>query len=178
MDRGLRRRCLAVIRSLEVPDPWDLREFLAGLERQRGRALVLMPPMASSPGAPCGMCITTADTDYVFTVGSATPLHRDHIALHEIGHLLFEHQSALEQDRLADVTALLLPDLSSDLIRSMLGRTAYEAVEEQEAEYFATALLQQVGRRRPLTAPVDPAVADVVERLDGTWGRPDRPSWT
>lgn len=176
MDRGTRRRCLSLIRSLDIPDPWDLEEFLGGLQRRRGRTILLMPPMASSPGAPCGMCVVAGDTDYIFTVESTTRLHRDHIALHEIGHLLLEHHGSLG----GDLTRLLLPDLSPELIRDVLGRTAYQEQEEREAEYFATALLQRAGRRhRRSRPPVDPDVAEVVARLDGTWGRPDRPlPWT
>lgn len=170
MDRVLRRRCMAIIRSLDIPDPWDLTEFLARLAYRRGRALLLMPPIVHSPGAPCGMCVSAADADYIFVVEGTSRLHRDHIVLHETGHLLLGHQSGLDANELAD---LLMPDLTPALILRVIGRIAYDTVDEQEAEYFATALLHQAARRHAART-VDPDVAHVVARLDGTWGRPSR----
>jgi hypothetical protein len=147
-----RRRCLEAISSLYVPDPWHLKDFLAAFEARRGRAAKLMPPMASHPNGPYGVWVPTSTTDYIFTIDTPFGMHRDHIVLHEVGHMVFGHDGSHSSDQL---TRLLLPGLSSELVRNVLGRAGYDTAEEREAEYFATALLEQARHRSLRTTEAD-----------------------
>lgn len=142
---GFSHRCEQLIGALYIPDPFDMRKFLTGLARQRGRTIELIP--ATLPVTlPCGMLISTDDADYIFHATDTTPLHAQHIDMHEVGHLLLDHAVESVDDQapmLAHQAAVrsLLPDLSPELIRRILGRTVYSDAHEREAELFASILL-------------------------------------
>ncbi|TMQ92731.1 hypothetical protein ETD83_26690 [Actinomadura soli] len=106
----------------------------------------------------------------MYTAMGTTRFHREHIALHEIGHLLAGHQTGVG---VGDLASVLLPDLSPTMVRAVLGRTSYTSEQEREAEYFATLLLDRSrpGRSSRRVAAADPAVAAVLGRLEDTWGR-------
>ena len=61
----------------------------------------------------------------------------------------------------------LLPNLSADLVRRVLGRSDYSAAQEQEAELVASMIAQRA-RRDPVDSPgpvTPPEVADGLARL-------------
>lgn len=58
-----------------------------------------------------------------------------HIILHEIGHMLAQHAGTISVSR-TDLEQIA-PHLQPELITSILGRSAYSAAEEQEAEMIA-----------------------------------------
>ncbi len=64
LGAGRKGRHAALVRELDIPSPFDLGEFVAGLERQRHRPIRLCP-FSSGPGIPCGLWIGTADADYI-----------------------------------------------------------------------------------------------------------------
>jgi hypothetical protein len=106
--------------------------------------------------------------DYVFYEHETSQLHREHIILHELGHLLCEHQPTEVID--AEVVAQLFPHLNPAVVHRVLGRTTYTAVEEQEAEMLASLVRERVehesrergGEPESLMAGPD---HDAVERL-------------
>lgn len=124
-------------------------------------------PIPVTPGAPCGLCIPAKAVDYVFVAGGTTRYHRDHIALHEIGHLLLEHENDVE---LTDLAHLLAPGIDPALVERILGRTAYASRQEWEAEYFATLVHARVGSKMGAPAADDPEAAEVLDRLERSWG--------
>jgi hypothetical protein len=67
-----RGRHAAIIRDLPMPVPFDLGQFVAGLERQRDRPIRLRP-FNSGPGRPCGLWIGTADADYIYHEAGPPP---------------------------------------------------------------------------------------------------------
>jgi len=134
---GANRRNAAMIRELQVPVPFDLGEFVAGLERQRNRPIRLRP-FNSAPGCPCGLWIGTADADYIYHEAGTTPFHATHIALHELAHMLLGHQHSASWDQFI---SLLAPDVDQALIRLILGRSAYSTEKEREAETLASLIL-------------------------------------
>lgn len=164
-SRRLRRLCEKKFRQLTVPDPFDINEFCAALGRQRGRPVILVP--IALPGrAPCGMWAVTDDADYIFVQKQTSPLHQALIGLHELSHLLFEHDGSTGVS--AHAGELLAPSLDPEAIRYMLGRTHYSADQEREAEMLATVILNDVGT---WVAPepardLPPEVASLVERLE------------
>jgi hypothetical protein len=69
--------------------------------------------------------VGTETVDYVFYESQTTPLHREHIVLHELGHILFDHSSLVGED-------------SDGRAPVILGRTNYTTRQEQEAEMLAS----------------------------------------
>jgi len=122
-------RHAAIVRDLQTPVPFDLGQFVAGLERQRNRPIWLRP-FNSGPGCPCGLWIGTAEADHIYHEAGTTPFYATQIALHEIAHMLLEHQHMASWDQLI---SLLAPDVDQALIQLILGRSAYSTAEEREA---------------------------------------------
>lgn len=167
MNRQVTRRCLSLIRTLDISESLDFTEFCNRLERRRGRAIQLIP--ITVPQALCGMWIKAPTIDYIFYMRSASPLHQKHIVLHEFGHMLFEHEDAPLLE--TSVAAQLMPDLSPQLVDKMLHRSAFnsDSVAEREAEAFAdlTALrLNRSNRASESTQDVRPEVRNIIARIE------------
>jgi hypothetical protein len=161
----VRRRCEAKLQGLDLPVPFDVQAFCQTLEIRRGRPIRLCP--VDTRTGPCGLWVATAEVDYLFYEQATTRLHQDHIRLHELGHLVFNHHSGeVLDEELAGVLGL-----DVQLIRQVLARTTYSTAEEQEAEVFATLVLERAVRDPlPSGRPADPEIAKVVDRLQATLG--------
>jgi hypothetical protein len=160
----VRRRSLALVAELDLPEPFDMDEFCRALGRRRGRPLHRVA--ANLPtGSPSGMWVATPDADYVFFEQRTTALHQRHIVLHELGHLISNHDAP---PAMTDATSqALLPHLDPSMVRRMLGRTYYSVVEEQQAELVASLVHERISAWAPEpTWAVDPEVADLVARLE------------
>ncbi len=102
-------RHAAIIEELDVPVPFDLPQFVADLERQRRRRIHLHP-FSFPPGAPCGLWIGTAETDYIYHETRTTLFHSTHIAVHELAHML----PACTRTHLAGQRVLVVLDNAAD----------------------------------------------------------------
>jgi hypothetical protein len=164
----LRRRCQDKIETLHVPRPFELTLLLTDLERIRGRPVELMPT-ATRPDSPCGMWISMPGADYIFYEQGTKSLHRAHIVLHEIAHMLFGHHGGPWSD---DTIRLLMPSLDPVLVRSMLSRSAYTNVEEREAETLASLILERAALPPPPapTRPMSPDAVAVLSRVESAFG--------
>ncbi|MFF4779072.1 hypothetical protein ACFY05_40260 [Microtetraspora fusca] len=158
IDRATWRKCERIVGRLSIPAPFDSDLFISALAEQRGRIVELVP----MPGGAtqCGALIATDDADYIFYATSTTRLHQEHILLHEVGHLLCGH---IGDAKLESLPKLLLPNLSGDLVRRVLGRTDYSGAEEQEAELVASMIARRARRR--LAGSVAPELADGLARV-------------
>jgi IrrE N-terminal-like domain len=168
--RQLRRRCEARLRALDLPSPFDVREFCEAVGRGRGRPISLR--QVSSQTGPCGLWVAGPSVDYIFYEGATSPLHQEHIILHELSHLLCSHRSAtvagLDHSR-------LFPDLDAETVRRVLLRATYSQEEEQEAELLASLILSRMGRMAlPASRRSDPAAAELLDRLEVTFEQPRR----
>jgi hypothetical protein len=171
--RALWKRAREVADAVALPEPFEAETFVARLAAERGRPIELMSVTAPE-GAPCGLLMSTERADYILCPTTTTALHRQHILLHEVGHLLCGHTGA---DGRVDGVALdaaagrqLMPSLSPELVRRVLGRTTYTEVEEREAELVASLLAQRVVRPEEPREPA-PGVPDGVRRFDSLFGR-------
>ncbi|MGK5685439.1 hypothetical protein [Actinoplanes sp. URMC 104] len=136
---GLRRRCEARLRGVRVPDPFDLDAFCDEVAARRGRPLIRRPVPGLSADAPCGMWIGTPRADHVFFDPGTSPLHAEHIVLHELAHILSGHSGG-------DATlARLFPDLDPATVSRMLGRVSYTSEQEREAEMMASLIRGRSG---------------------------------
>lgn len=157
----LRRQARARLEGLDVPEPFDLTAWCARVARRRGRPIVLHP-VASPPGV-CGMWVAVDGQDHVFFERDTTALHRDHIVLHELSHMLCEHRSAaLDADGWA---VRLLPDIDPETVRRVLRRAVYSDEEEREAEVLATLITERAVRGPHLAAAAADEVAVLQRRL-------------
>ncbi|WP_328607285.1 hypothetical protein OG943_46695 [Amycolatopsis sp. NBC_00345] len=171
------RRCRRLAATAALPEPFDSERFVAGIAADRGRPIELMPVNTPS-GGPCGLLMSTERADYILYPTNTTALHRRHILLHEVGHLLCGHVGS---DAGADGAAIdsaasrqLMPSLSAELVRRVLGRTTYTAVEEQEAELVASLIAQRVARgsgtRPAVDADESSGFAGGMARMDNLFG--------
>lgn len=140
-DAALRSRCEQRLSRLCVPEPFDLVVFCRELALRRGRPLTVRGMQSPEPGDPSGAWIATDEADYVFVDEDARPLHREHIVLHELAHIIFDHGTAT--GLAAGDAAALLPSLDSAMVARVLGRSRYTQLEEREAELLATMIAEK-----------------------------------
>ncbi|MFG2723196.1 regulator component [Streptomyces sp. NPDC048416] len=142
----LQRRCIAMLRDLGVERSLPFDAVRARVEELRGRPLVLreLPKEAALSGV-CGLWLGTDAADYIFYEARTAPLHREHIILHEIGHVLCDHRRDIAA-RAEGLAAGPLPDdLQPQLVKRLMARSSYTSSEEQEAEMIAS-LIQSAGK--------------------------------
>lgn len=162
-----RRRYAAMIADLDVPQPFDLSQFLAQVAARRGRK-IFVHPFTSGPGIPCGLWLSTARADHIFHEAGTTPWHRTHIAMHEVAHILLGHGSdGGGVHWLADVLA---PEVNPALTQLFLGRSIYTTAEERDAETLASLILGHASASPPAPPVMGTAAAAVLGRLSRAWG--------
>jgi hypothetical protein len=150
-----RDRCEQAVAGLPMPTPFTVEHLLRELERIRGRRIRLMPLPRATWLLPCGLLVRTADTDVICHTVTITGLHREHVVLHEIGHLLMddgddpaEEKLPIDAAAIEQLRATVLPDLSPGLIRRLLTRISYDDSAERRAELFATLAARRIDRHR------------------------------
>lgn len=162
------RELRKLIRSLPMPEPFNVETFVELLAEQRGRPITLHPVVGlSSDGVCCGVWAVTPFADCIFFEADTTPLHRAQIIGHEIGHMLAGHQPRRGLDHLA---SLMMPDLDSSLVSSALLRFGYSDREEKEAELAGSMILQRALATycwQPLPIGSDPQLVTQVRVLGG-----------
>ncbi|MET9295325.1 hypothetical protein [Streptomyces sp. NPDC003077] len=158
----LRGRCQKVISGITLPDPFSAQELCAQLARERRRPLELMPfPTPTVPGMPSGMWLLADRADYVFYDARTSPLHQEHIIVHEIGHMVCGHRSAASDRWLSRRVDLADPEA----VRAALPRIQYSDTQEQEAEMIATLILEAAGR-----VPAPTLLSGVLGGLESAMG--------
>jgi hypothetical protein len=148
-DWRLRRRCEARLRSLSISVPFDLEQFVAEVAKSRPRPISLVP--MSLRGQPYGLWLTDGERDSIWFERETTPTHQRHIILHELCHLLCEHQP-----RDSVMLDGPFPDLDTARLRVVLQRSGYTREEEREAEMMASMIVERASADRngePADAP-------------------------
>ncbi|MFC4535026.1 hypothetical protein [Sphaerisporangium dianthi] len=166
----VRRRCDAIVDGLPLPAPFSARALCEVVSARRGRPIRLeaVPALGGGLG---GLCVPTEKVDYIVYQEDTTPLHREHIILHELAHLLCGHEGSASMQE--EMLGTLFPSLDPQKVREVLLRSRYSAVEEQEAEYIASLILHRVSSRA--SEPVrrlHPDDDSLVGRLERTLDRP------
>lgn len=164
MKRGqLRRRCTELIRSLDLPTPFDIDVLCDRVSASRGRPIRLAP-LAFPAGGPGGLLVSTVVADYIFYEANTTIPHQTHVIVHELGHLLWQHAPAVPP--YTELDGLLPEELDPAAVRHMFGRSQYAEPDEWAAEYFATQVLRKVSAWTVEPPSVPEEIADVVRRLE------------
>ncbi len=120
--RPHRQQFADLAERLVIPQPFSLEEFCAGIARQRGRPLHLLPldgPI--DPNLPCGIWLGLDAADIVFYEASAADILKVHIVLHEVAHMLLGHV-APELDISDDATEAELRT-ANERFENLLSRT-------------------------------------------------------
>lgn len=145
----VRRRCQARLRQLALPEPFDLAALCRSVSTGRGRELhVRGIPGPASRARPCGIWIATEGDDWIFVDQQTSPLHRQHIVLHELAHMLCGHTASELPEN--DMLRRLFPDLSPAMVKSVLSRSSYQSEYEREAELLASLILARAQPAAPL----------------------------
>ncbi|MET8977042.1 ParH-like protein [Streptomyces sp. NPDC004539] len=145
-DKRLWQRCRRLVDGLDLPRPFDTAEFIARLAEDRDRPIELVP-VSARPHLPCGLLVTTDRADRILYPADTTPLHQQHIQLHEVAHLLCGHHET--SGAATSAVAVLLPHLPPALVRRVLGRTVYTEPQEEEAELVASLILSRAALADP-----------------------------
>lgn len=164
---SVRDRCAALIATLDIPAPFDVFALCRRVAVIRGIVMMVRPGNTSRAENVSGFWVSYADHDLVVYDGGTTHYHRDGIILHELGHILFGHYPAGD---FAEHIAKAFPDVAG-AAHQMLGlgrcRFDYSDREEQEAETFATLVLER--HADTASADIDPATAGVAGQLQSTF---------
>lgn len=146
-DAALRRRCRAMLLKFDLPQQFSLKELCRQLETQRQRPIHLHPaPIQNLMEGVYGLWLATETDDHFFYEQQTSRLHQEHIVLHEIGHMLLNHNSYNLAHVGSSRASQLFPDLDPKLVRSILARSNFSARHEREAEIL-------VGEIRTYTLP-------------------------
>ncbi|WP_199239504.1 ParH-like protein [Streptomyces sp. ICBB 8177] len=148
--RRLKLRCRQTVDALELPRPFDAFAFIASLARTRGRPIELIP-VTDRPHTPCGLLVTTDRADCILYAADTTPLHQQHILLHEAAHIICGHYDTAPSATSA--ARLLMPNLPPALVQRVLGRTVYTEPQEREAELVASLIRCRAARDDGLRPP-------------------------
>lgn len=147
-DLEARRTVRLLLRDLGVEAPLDVEELCRRLGDKRGRLIQLVPYALPVPG-PFGLWLATTQADIVLFQEETTRGHQEHIILHELGHIISNHEGDESDDV---IWRTLIPSLPPETVRRALRRTGYDQQHEREAELVATiikewaTLLEALGR--------------------------------
>ena len=137
-ERALRARCRRTLRSLDIRPPLRVPVLCERLGAQRGRPIRLVPYPLPVPG-PSGLWLAAPTADYLLYQQHTSIAHQDHIVLHEVGHIIAEHESLPLHEQSWSA-------LDADTLRTAIGnalhRTRYDTEREREAETVATIILE------------------------------------
>lgn len=154
--------------NITIPTPFDARTFCDHIAEQRGRSITIMMLDTSEAAINCGLWLSTVKADYIVVDATAPPVLRDHILMHELAHMLWNHKGLLQ----LDATALGLDIIDPAVVERVLGRdsgytTRYASAQEQEAEGLATVIAGFAARRSPVPRPrnADNGTASVLDRF-------------
>lgn len=155
-ERKLRRYCRHLLRHLDIRPPLDIHELCKRLGEHRGKPIRLIPWELPIPG-PSGVWLSQPDAESIFYQRETTPIHQDHIILHEIGHILADHRNDMTA---ADAFLDPGPDFPEMLVTQGLQRTSYSEEYEHEAELVATMIQEWAVVMEYVTpcTPEDPAL--------------------
>jgi hypothetical protein len=123
---------------MNIVPPLRVDVLCEHLGQRRGRPIRLLAYPLPVPG-PFGLWLDAGIADYIVYQAETTPMHQDHIILHEVGHILADHDS---DDADEAYWRQALPDLSPEMIKRALRRTHYDTQAEQQAELVATIIMQ------------------------------------
>ncbi|MFI6869006.1 hypothetical protein [Nocardia sp. NPDC050406] len=139
----------ALVATLDIPTPWNLRQFIDRLADQRGKPIVLTGHRGlRAAGFPCGLLAEMDDLTLIVYEERSSRYMVEHTVLHEIGHLLLGHEGERMHESLGEYLGAFVGSTALGRMETMLARGAFDSTKEQEAETFANLIMPAI-RRRP-----------------------------
>ncbi|GAV38278.1 hypothetical protein [Streptomyces acidiscabies] len=164
--RRLQRECKEALRGVLLENPSDVDELCRAIALKRGRPLRVEPlPEIEATDTPCGIWLEMPDSDFIFHEAAASRRHRSQIVRHELAHMLLNHRSDQAVEALA---ASALSEADASQVQRVLGRTAYNCVQEEEAEVAATIMVGILRRSHP--GDLAPGRTGIITRLGRALG--------
>lgn len=150
----LQQQCEARLHHLVLPVPFDVDRFRATLEVQRGHPIVCRPMSKLSPVT--GIWVGLSSVDIIVHSPAMSRVHREHIILHELCHMLCGHPPTLSDADIAVCTFLNeefdLRDVDIGARQHVRYRRGYTTEQEQEVELLASLIMDRTQRDQPGTA--------------------------
>lgn len=113
----------------------DMDGFLMALSTQRERPITILDlPGDVSSSTVYGAWLPTDDTDYIFVAEHLSGVHRQHVVLHELAHMVLNHRPSNDASPLFD-------GVSPELADRLLARHEHGDSQERQAELFASRLM-------------------------------------
>ena len=171
MDRdwhAARQRAERRVRPLLalVPRPWNVDTFLDRLETKRDEPIDVVA-VEYQPGAPSGAWQLREGRHLIAYPTNTSPLHQDHIILHEIGHMLFEHRG--DCTLALDEAQRIAPNLAPAAFAHLLTRVTTE-LDEYEAEMVAVSIITYATTSTPILYAADQRASRVAQRFASMLG--------
>ncbi|MEU2894271.1 hypothetical protein [Streptomyces albidoflavus] len=142
----------SILDQLCTTDPLSTDELVKRVAEMRGRPIHMESVPGITSEMPCGFWIALDDMDVIAVEDATSPMHRDHIVLHEISHMLLGHEAG------DDLHARLPLRVAPDLVSRMLGRTSYDTTIEREAETLAGLIASRAAQRTAAERSAPPAL--------------------
>jgi hypothetical protein len=142
--------CRKFVRSLHLEPYATAYELCDQMSSLRARPIRVVEWRLPIPG-PMGVWVSRPQDDVVVVQELATGSHRDHIVLHELGHILCEHEGESLPEYEPALPLLSNTAPGGAVLRL---RSAYDSAAEREAELLAAAFAEQMtdDRAEPGTA--------------------------
>ncbi|MFE2926676.1 hypothetical protein [Streptomyces goshikiensis] len=132
------RDCRKYVRSLRLDPYSSAHELCDQIGSARGRPIRMIEARLPVPG-PMGVWVCRTDDDVVIVQDLAVGVHRDHIVLHELAHILCEHEGERYRPDEPALSALDGVPEGGAVVRF---RSVHDSAAEREAELLAAAFAE------------------------------------
>lgn len=170
--KEMRRTCVSLVEDLALPVPTEPEQLINGLCAVMGQRLgkpVRHRRVKFPAGTVTGLWVATDTAHYVLCEELTSPWHQVLITGHEYWHMHRDHATPIDESY---ASRLLFSALEPQTVARIVAARDYCAgPHEQEAELFATLLLDHVSRWLPTQTWTVPAhAAGIVHRLETSLG--------
>jgi hypothetical protein len=128
-----------------------------------GRTILLVPMHLPVPNVDGMWLSTRSGKDYIAVESRLSPVHQLGVIVHELGHVLCDHQGAQTID--LEAAKMVWPALRPELVHRVLGRDHSDSEAERDAEYVGSLLSTHTTWSPDLTAHLPPAERAIAHRL-------------
>lgn len=165
----LQAACEAGLADLPIPHPFSVEQLRRNMEEKRGRAIIFqpIPEEIATLDTACGLRIGTDEFDILLYRERPSAYLTEHVQLHELAHVWFNHGTELNAEQLAS----LVPVFDSTLVdRVLTGDNAsvqarrYHDTDQEKIAELAASFIPRMAR--------EVESDDMLGRLGDTLSRP------
>jgi hypothetical protein len=141
----LRREAADAFAALGAPEQLTLDTLAERIEQHRGRKIVVRPVARLGGDKISGLWLSLPSAELVLHAETSSELHREQIILHELAHMVLQHDLLVGEDQ---HVSSLLPDLDRSLVARVLARCRRQSEPEIVAESLADLFAGAISRAR------------------------------